>query len=135
VTKAGADVCLVDISAEGLDATAQEARSLGVRTVTCEFDLAEPQNCLAAVSTAANTFGRLDALCNVAAVFIPCHAAEMTAADWNRTLAVNLSAPFHLIQAAIPYLLQNNGAVVNVTHAARGYHGANISIDNGITAG
>ena len=43
-----------------------------------------------------------------------CHAHEMSAADYERTIAVNLSAPFFLIQAAIPHLLQVNGAVVNV---------------------
>ncbi len=42
----------------------------------------------------------------------------MSAADWDRTLAVNLSAPFHLIQAAIPHLLETHGAVVNVTSCA-----------------
>ena len=42
----------------------------------------------------------------------------MSAADFQKTLAVNLSAPFYLIQAAIPHLLQANGAVVNVTSSA-----------------
>src|SRR3546814_3680976 len=39
----------------------------------------------------------------------------MSTADWDRTLAVNLSAPFHLIQAALPPLLAAHGAVVNVS--------------------
>ena len=47
-----------------------------------------------------------------------CNAHEMRAADWQRTLAVNLSAPFYLIQAAIPHLLKAQGAVVNVTSSA-----------------
>jgi NAD(P)-dependent dehydrogenase (short-subunit alcohol dehydrogenase family) len=42
----------------------------------------------------------------------------MSAADWDKTLAVNLSAPFHLIQAAIPHLLAAQGAIVNVTSSA-----------------
>jgi NAD(P)-dependent dehydrogenase (short-subunit alcohol dehydrogenase family) len=42
----------------------------------------------------------------------------MSAAAWDKTLAVNLSAPFHLIQAAIPHLLEAHGAVVNVTSCA-----------------
>ena len=42
----------------------------------------------------------------------------MTAAEFEKTLAVNLSAPFFLIQAAIPHLLETEGAVVNVTSCA-----------------
>lgn len=114
----GADVCLVDINAAGLEETAQQLRALGVKAQVFATDLARRENCVAAVSTAADVFGRLDALCNVAGVFVPCHAHEMTAADFERTLAINLSAPFYLIQAAIPHLLAANGAVVNVTSCA-----------------
>jgi NAD(P)-dependent dehydrogenase (short-subunit alcohol dehydrogenase family) len=118
LAQAGADVCLVDINAESLAKVAEELRALGVRALPLALDLAEPDHCRRAVTDAIQTFQRLDALCNVAAVFIPCHADEMSAADWNKTLAVNLSAPFHLIQAAIPHLLESKGAVVNVTSCA-----------------
>jgi NAD(P)-dependent dehydrogenase (short-subunit alcohol dehydrogenase family) len=47
-----------------------------------------------------------------------CNAHEMRVADYEKTIAVNLSAPFYLIQAAIPHLLEANGAVVNVTSSA-----------------
>jgi NAD(P)-dependent dehydrogenase (short-subunit alcohol dehydrogenase family) len=47
-----------------------------------------------------------------------CNAHEMRAVDYEKTLAVNLSAPFYLMQAAIPHLLQAKGAVVNVTSSA-----------------
>jgi NAD(P)-dependent dehydrogenase (short-subunit alcohol dehydrogenase family) len=114
----GADLCLVDIDAGGLDATADEARALGSKVVAQPVDLGETDSCRDVVGAAYGAFGRVDALCNVAAVFIPCHAARMSAADWDRTLAVNLSAPFHLIQAAIPHLLETHGAVVNVTSCA-----------------
>jgi NAD(P)-dependent dehydrogenase (short-subunit alcohol dehydrogenase family) len=42
----------------------------------------------------------------------------MAAADWDKTLAVNLGAPFHLSKAAIPHLLQTEGAIVNVASSA-----------------
>jgi NAD(P)-dependent dehydrogenase (short-subunit alcohol dehydrogenase family) len=63
-------------------------------------------------------FGRLDALCNVAGVIFFANTAEMPAVEWDKTLAVNLSAPFRLIQAALPHLLAAEGAVVNVTSTA-----------------
>ncbi len=118
LARAGADICLVDLNARGLEETASEVRALGVKAVTQPMDLARPDNCREAVAAAVRSFHRLDALCNIAAVFIPCHAAEMSDTDWDKTLAVNLSAPFHLIQAAIPHLLEVGGAVVNVTSCA-----------------
>lgn len=42
----------------------------------------------------------------------------MTPADWERALAVNLSGPFFLMQAAIPHRLETGGAIVNVTSQA-----------------
>lgn len=118
LARAGADICLVDVDAQGLDAAANEVRALGVKAIALALDLGVADNCRSAVAAALQAFRRLDALCNVAAVFIPCHTTEMSAAAWDKTLAVNLSAPFHLIQAAIPHLLETHGAVVNVTSCA-----------------
>jgi NAD(P)-dependent dehydrogenase (short-subunit alcohol dehydrogenase family) len=118
LARAGANLCLVDLNADGLESAAEEVRRLGAKAVTSAMDLGQPENCRKAITTAVGAFGQLDALCNVAAVFIPCHATEMSTADWEKTLAVNLSAPFHLIQAAIPHLLERHGAVVNVTSCA-----------------
>ncbi|HEY8386252.1 MAG TPA: SDR family oxidoreductase [Porticoccaceae bacterium] len=115
---AGANLCLLDINAGGLQSTADEARARGVEVLPLAVDIGEPQNCRDAVASAVDTFGRLDALCNVAAVFIPSHTDRMSLDAWNKTLAVNLSAPFHLIQASIPHLLKTQGAVVNVTSCA-----------------
>ena len=118
LARAGADICLVDVDAQGLDAAANEVRALDVKAIALALDLGVADNCRSAVAAALQAFRRLDALCNVAAVFIPCHTTEMSAAAWDKTLAVNLSAPFHLIQAAIPHLLETHGAVVNVTSCA-----------------
>lgn len=116
--QAGADVCIVDVNPAGLEDTAQQLRALGVRALMHATDLSLRENCVAAVAAAVTEFGRLDALCNVAGVIVMCNAHEMSAADFQKTLAVNLSAPFYLIQAAIPHLLQANGAVVNVSSSA-----------------
>lgn len=116
--RAGADVCIVDLNAAGLEQTAQQLRELGVKAHVFAVDLAVPENCQAAVTAAVEAFGRLDALCNVAGVFIPCPSHEMAAGDFQKTLAINLGAPFYLIQAAIPHLLKTHGAVVNVTSCA-----------------
>jgi NAD(P)-dependent dehydrogenase (short-subunit alcohol dehydrogenase family) len=118
IGQAGADVCIVDLNPAGLEETATQLRSLGVRALVHATDLSVRGNCIAAVAAAAKEFGRLDALCNVAGVIVMCNAHEMRAADYEKTIAVNLSAPFYLMQAAIPHLLEANGAVVNVSSSA-----------------
>jgi NAD(P)-dependent dehydrogenase (short-subunit alcohol dehydrogenase family) len=137
LAQAGADVCLVDVDAAGLEQTAAAARAHGVKALVRATDLSERENCTGAVAAAVEAFGRLDALCNVAAVLFTDHATDMPPAAWEKTLAVNLSAPFYLIQAAIPHLLETEGAVVNVTscaaHKAQAYSAAYCATKAGLS--
>ncbi len=116
--RVGADLCVVDVNAAALEETAAQLRALGSSVLVHAADLSMRDNCARAVDAAVAKFGKLDALCNVAGIIVLCNAHEMRAADYERTLAVNLSAPFYLMQAAIPHLLQTHGAVVNVTSSA-----------------
>lgn len=118
LAQAGADLCLVDINADGLEETARQVREAGTTPLVQVMDLADTERCPEAVNAAVEAFGRLDALCNIAAVFMPSHAQQMNPSDWDKTVAINLSAPFRLIQAALPHLLETKGAVVNVTSCA-----------------
>lgn len=118
LAQAGASVTLVDIDADGLQSTAKVIAELDCKTLVKPVDLADPTAPANIIKDSVDTFGRLDALCNIAAVFIPSHTTEMPAQQWEKTLTVNLTAPFLLIQAAIPHLLTSRGAVVNVTSCA-----------------
>lgn len=115
---AGANLCLVDIDEDGLAETARQARNLGAHVLEQAQNLARPQAPQHIVDTTIERFSRLDALCNVAAVFLPRHTAAMDDDDWDLTLAVNLSAPFKLIRQSLPHLLNAEGAIVNVTSCA-----------------
>jgi NAD(P)-dependent dehydrogenase (short-subunit alcohol dehydrogenase family) len=115
LARAGADICIVDKNANGLEETANAVRALGANAHIHAVDLSKAVSCREAIETAVEIFGRLDALCNVAGVIVFSNAHEMAQADWEKTIAVNLSAPFYLMQAAIPHLLKADGAVVNVT--------------------
>jgi NAD(P)-dependent dehydrogenase (short-subunit alcohol dehydrogenase family) len=118
LAKAGADVCIVDVNPKGLEETATAVRALGGKALVHAADLSVAENCAPVVEAAIAAFGRLDALCNVAGLIMFTNTPEMKIADWNKTIAVNLSAPFHLSQAAIPHLLEREGAIVNVSSTA-----------------
>ena len=115
---AGANVCLVDVNAVGLQDTAGMLEASGIEALVHATDLSEPDNCAGAVAVAVARFGRLDALCNIAGIIFLANSHEMPADEWHKTLAVNLSAPFFLSRAAIPHLLAANGAIVNVASSA-----------------
>jgi meso-butanediol dehydrogenase/(S,S)-butanediol dehydrogenase/diacetyl reductase len=58
--------------------------------------------------------GRLDILVNNAGVMQEARVEDMALADWERTLAVNLTTPFMLIKAALPHLRAAKGTIVNI---------------------
>jgi len=114
----GANLYLIDINRPDLDTVAGDVRALGVQAQSEVVDLADTARCQPLVDACVAHYGRLDALCNVAAVFLPDHTTEVDDERWEKTLAVNLSAPFKLMRAAIPHLLENDGAIVNVSSCA-----------------
>jgi NAD(P)-dependent dehydrogenase (short-subunit alcohol dehydrogenase family) len=118
LAEAGSNLFLVDVNLEGLEETAGLAGDKGVQAVAYVADLSDPDACRKAVDTAAARFGRLDALCNIAGIIKMANSDTMPRDDWERTIAINLSAPFFLSQAAIPHLLESEGAIVNCASSA-----------------
>lgn len=133
----GADVAIVDIDPDGLEETAQAIRGHGRKALVLPFDLADRANCPAAVERTVAELGRLDALCNVAGVMYPSATPEMSDEAWDLTMKVNLEAPFFLIRAALPHLLEAHGAIVNVTSCAafqgQAYFAAYCATKSGLT--
>ncbi|SLN12640.1 3-oxoacyl-[acyl-carrier-protein] reductase FabG [Oceanibacterium hippocampi] len=72
------------------------------------MDVAAPGAAEAIVGMAETRFGGLDILFNNAGISRHAMAAELTDADWDETLAVNLSAQFRLARAAIDALRQSS---------------------------
>lgn len=58
--------------------------------------------------------GKLDVLVNNAGMLQEATVEAMSLDDWQRNLAVNLTAPFLMIQAALPHLRTTRGSIVNV---------------------
>ncbi|HVX48678.1 MAG TPA: 3-hydroxybutyrate dehydrogenase [Chitinophagaceae bacterium] len=70
------------------------------------------------VYAAIQRFGTLDVLVNNAGIQHVSPVEHFDTARWNDVLAVNLSAPFHLIKAVWPYMKKNNfGRIINIASA------------------
>jgi NAD(P)-dependent dehydrogenase (short-subunit alcohol dehydrogenase family) len=111
-------LAIVDVDAAALAETAEAIRGMGRKALELPLDLSVRANCAEAVDAALKEFGRLDALCNVAGVMRPSATPDMSDEAFDLTMKVNLEAPFFLIRAAIPALLEAEGAIVNVTSCA-----------------
>lgn len=110
---AGDDVCLADIDAtRGAAVCGEPGRG---RAVFHHADFARPEAAEAAVAACIAAFGGLDTLLVNAAVLHQAALEDWTAADWARTLAVNLTAPFFLVQAAADALRKSDNASVILT--------------------
>jgi len=105
---------LVDILAEPLAATAEELRAAGHEVIAREADISGRQSCFDAVADCVDRFGELAVLVNCAAIMRMEHFTDTTEDAWNRILAVNLSGPFFLSQAALPHIIAARGNIVNV---------------------
>ncbi len=114
----GAQVFGLDVNAQGLAETEATVKEGGGEILTGVIDISGRDQCFQAVKTTVDSFGRLDVLANVAGIVRFAHSTEMSEADWNLVLAVNLSGPFFLSQAALPHLLETEGNIVNVASNA-----------------
>ncbi|MFT3689310.1 SDR family NAD(P)-dependent oxidoreductase [Paenirhodobacter sp.] len=77
-------------------------------------DFADPDSPAQVVDTLIARAGRLDVLINNAGMMQESPVEAMSLADWQRTLMVNLTAPFLMIRAALPHLRGTRGSIVNV---------------------
>jgi NAD(P)-dependent dehydrogenase (short-subunit alcohol dehydrogenase family) len=94
------------------EALEKELDGLSARRV----DLADPQACVALVESVVDEYGRVDHLVNNAGLLLEARSVDTGIEDWDRTVAVNLSAAFHLARTAIPVMRDAGyGRIVNVS--------------------
>ncbi len=77
-------------------------------------DLADPAEPARVVAEVIARTGRLDVLVNNAGMMQEAGIEAMSLEDWQRSLQLNLTAPFLLIQAALPHLRAASGSIVNI---------------------
>jgi NAD(P)-dependent dehydrogenase (short-subunit alcohol dehydrogenase family) len=118
--RAGAELILVARGEDALARTAQELSAEGVTARRLPVDLADRD----AIAELTARVPRVDILVNAAGVNIRPPLAELTTADWDRTIAVNLTAPYLLGQHFGPGMAARGfGRIITVTsqQAVRAY--------------
>jgi len=111
----GADIVLTyrDSKADA-EATVEEVTALGRRALAVPADVSLSADCARLVAAAVETFGRLDGLVNMASVYGSTPFDELTEAEWNRDLSVNLTSAYLCARAAVPVMRAGGGGrIVN----------------------
>lgn len=116
----GARVVVADVDEPGGAATVEQCRSAGSEAVFVRTDVTVESDVAAAVATAVDRWGRLDAAINNAGINGPAKfAADYTLDEWNTVLAVNLTGVFLGLKYEIPQMVaQGGGAIVNTSSGA-----------------
>jgi len=117
---AGASLALADLDEDGARETAEHAQHLGVKTIVVKTNVAQEQDVAALVERTVGEFGRLDGAFNNAGVEqrnTPLH--ELSEAQWNTVIDINLKGVFFCLKHEIAAMLKTGGgAIVNVSSLA-----------------
>jgi pteridine reductase len=105
-------------SEQGARATAQDAEVFGVRAPLLQADLSVAEEAEALPGRAREALGALDIVVNGAAVMERRPLAEVTPADWDRAMDLNLRGTFFVSKGAAAAMGEGGGAIVNLADVA-----------------
>lgn len=116
----GARVVVADLNPEGAAAVVAEIEAAGGTAVPVTGDLSEQAVVDRVTATAVERFGGVDVLVNNAGIMDRMSAvAEVSDAEWERVIRVNLTTPFLLARSVLPHMLAaGRGAIVNTASEA-----------------
>lgn len=128
----GAKVAIIDIDADRGEQTLKLVLSEGGDAIAVSADVADKAQITAAIDEAAKHYGKLDIVWANAGIVsrggVPTVAGgefvafeDLTEADWQHVLGVNLSGVVYTAQAAVPHLKANGGGTILATSSAASF--------------
>ena len=114
----GALVVIAEIDAKSGESAMRAIRDAGGKAIFAPTDVSDESQVAAMVKKALDQYGRIDVLCNNAAVLLQgeeARAHELTNETWDRTMAVNLRGYWLCSKYVIPAMLgQGGGSIIHV---------------------
>ncbi|MFE9328457.1 SDR family NAD(P)-dependent oxidoreductase [Nocardia sp. NPDC052278] len=115
----GGAVVAADLDADAARATSRSISDAGGESGWATVDVTDPDAMPGAVAAALGSFGRIDALFNVAGASLPRRVDEMDDSDWYRMIDINLTSVYRCSKAVIPELRRaGGGSIVNISSTA-----------------
>jgi len=128
LARAGADIVIHGIEPKDQgEAVAEDVAGIGgVRAAYVHADLTDTDEAAGVVESAAQALAAPDILVNNAGIQYTCAIEDFPVERWNSIIAVNLSAAFHTMKAAVPLMREAGwGRIVNIASV----HGLVASVD------
>lgn len=114
LAKAGAFVWIAS-SRNNADETLQEIKQQGSNGSFVQVDVTSSEALEKIVSKVLEQSQRIDILVNAAGINLRTSAEDLTLTDWQKTIDINLTAPFYLSQLVADSMKKNNwGRIINI---------------------
>lgn len=114
MAKEGAVILGAGRTEEPLEQMAQMVEKQGGKVFTRVMDITDYEGSHEAICQLAEEAGGIDILVNCAGIFEEAFFTEMTPQQWHRTVSVDLDGVYNVTHAAIPFIIEAKGSVVNV---------------------
>ena len=117
--EAGADVVIGSRKIQNCEQVANELKDFGVRALALECDVAIVEDIEKFVDKVIQEFGRIDVLVNNSGINTMAPTLEYPLSKWEKTITVNLRAPFLLSQKVAKQMVsQESGKIINIVSVA-----------------
>jgi NAD(P)-dependent dehydrogenase (short-subunit alcohol dehydrogenase family) len=117
LAREGCIVAVADINLTWAEQTAKEIEKMGSRALACQVDVADRLQVDGMIKSVVDKLGRIDILVNNAGTSSKERPfMQMTKADWDKDINVNLYGQMNMAQAVIPYMAeQHYGRIINTS--------------------
>lgn len=124
LAKEGVNVALLARTTTDLETVADEIKTFGVKVLVVSADVANIDSVNNAVSVVEQEFGHIDILINNAGIASFGKFLELSPAEWEKIVQVNLFGTYYVTRAALPKMIERQtGDIVNISSTA-GQRGA-----------
>jgi len=128
LAESGATIVVADIKLAQAEKVAKELQVKGLEAIALPLDVTQQEQIDQVVKEIINQFERIDVLVNNAGTDVTLPIEELTIADIDRVLDVNLRGPFLLSKAVLPFMKQQGrGNIINIASTAAKRAWANAS--------
>lgn len=116
--KEGATVVIVDFNGEAGNATIKELQDIAPDSIFIQADLSDHANLTNIIKQVIDTYGKLDILVNNAHASKQKMFEDITQEDLDLSFNTGFYPTFYLMQAALPYLKETKGKIINFASGA-----------------
>jgi len=120
---AGAKVVVADIDAQGGEETVAQIAASGDQATFARVDVAKESEVRQMVDDTVARWGKIDILFNNAGIVLVKPLEEMSEAEWDRVMAINVKGAFLAIKHVVPHMRRNGGGTILNTGSIASFTG------------